>query len=146
MRRLGRFLFSTSPRFGLTVGCFGSVLIVFDMIQGPEPPYLTEVGIVMLLGGFPYALLTAYLRPESTRGLGIAFSVLYIIVYGATNDMDIFYILFWWTPVVWMMACLGILVAGLSYLYRNARNDANRYSRLLQQERIQAGRDPITGE
>ena len=146
MRRIGSFLFSTSPRFGLTVGCLGVVLAFVDTIQGPEPPYLIEIGIVMILGGLPYALLTAYLRPERTGGLGITFSVLYIIVDGATRYTDIFIIEFWWSIVVWMMVCLGILVAWLTYLYRNARNDANRYSTLLQEERIRAGRDPITGE
>ena len=118
MRRIGWFLFSTSPRFGLTVGCVGVLLFFFEAIQGPEPPHLLSIGMFMWWTGFPWAALTAYLRPLRLEGLGITFAILAIIVVPGVSESEVecFALidnhLFAFT--VWMILCLAILVMTLT--------------------------------
>ena len=114
MRRIGQFLFSTSPRFGLTVGSLGVLLVCFDAIQGPEPPHLLSVGAFMWWTGFLWAALTAYLRPLPLGGYGVIFAVLALIVIPGVSgsEVECFALidnhLFAFT--VWMILCLAILV------------------------------------
>ena len=118
MRRIGWFLFSTSPRFGLTVGSLGVLLVFFDTIQGPEPPHLLSIGAFMWWTGFPWAALTAYLRPLPLGGFGVIFAVLALIVIPGVSgsEVECFALidnhLFAFT--VWLILCLSILVMVLA--------------------------------
>ena len=147
MRRLARFLFATSPRFGLTVAAAGLALLLANAIWRPEFPSPFPPFVAMVAGGISWAALTAYLRPVKLNGLGVALAVMApLIMPYVDREMDLFVLIDMASIVVWALVCLAILAICLCHMLKAENGKARRFLSLLKEERIRAGRDPITGE
>ena len=144
-RSLWRILFS-----GVTVGCIGAALGLMAFFQEllglPLAPLVAESSAVMLWSGFLWAFVVWYLKPFPLPGLGIVFAVLFVLIVPATYDMDFIVILTAWPYMVWAIVCLALAMVILVNAYRDMREREERYGQLLKEERIQNGRNPVTGE
>ena len=130
MLRLRGFLFSTGTRFGLTIGCFGAALIFVSIIVGLLYPYhpassgLLGIGIIMFWSGFPWAVLTAYLKPSPLNGFGITFAVLFFLIVPAVERSNHIVSPMVWACALWIIVCLVVLVVVLANLYHDATRRA----------------------
>ena len=144
-RRWWRMLFS-----GMAVGCIGGVLLLIGTLQQlldpPAIPRISEIGGVMFWCGFSWALLVWYLKPFPLPGLGIVFAVLFALIVPLADEAELIVLVTAWPYMVWATVCLAIFALILVSMYREVRGRAERYAQLLKEERIQAGRNPVTGE
>ena len=100
----------------------------------------------MMLCGFSWALMVRHLKPFPFHGLGIGFAILFVLIIPSADEMEFITIVTLWPYLIWVAVCLAILTAILVNMYRKAREEEQRYIQLLKTERIEAGKDPITGE
>ena len=146
MRRLRRILFSTGPRFGVTVGCLGlAFLSLAPVLQHlfplSDPGRAAEIGGVMFLSGFAWALLTRHIGPCSyIRGGGIVFAILAAVIIPSAATMDLGVVVRYWGYLAWGFVCLVILVMLLAGAYRYERMRADELRELYEEELARTGR------
>ncbi len=147
MRRLSRFLFSTGPRFGVTVGCLGGLVSLAAAVQhlagGPGNLRLGEIGLVLFLCGFAWAILTAYVGPRLNGG-GMVCAVLFLLIVPAADSAEIATVLATWNYLIWGVVCLAILVWWLASAYLDEKRRSMEMRTIYDRALKQAGVEPPT--
>ena len=71
----------------------------------------------MFWSGFPWAVLTAYLKPSPLNGFGITFAVLFFLIVPAVERSNHIVSPMVWACALWIIVCLVVLVVVLANLY-----------------------------
>lgn len=137
MRAIRTLLFSTGPRFGLVAGCLGLALAIWMSLQYRD----AVLGYTIAGIGYSWSLLTFYVPHRQLRGVGIIVAVVLIVTLPEPYELDDAML-----AALWVIAYLGIVVAVMAKLLRDELERASHATELLKAERVQAGRNPITGE
>ena len=137
MRAILRLLFSTGPWFGLTIGCLGLALAVWMSLQYRD----AVLGYTIAGIGFSWSLLTFCVPHQQLRGVGIMVAVVLAVTSSGLDGIGDAML-----AALWVIVYLGILVAYMAMLLRDELKRANHVTQLLKEERVRAGRNPITGE